>query len=77
MRLPTGLALMASMGWQAWSRFGKIVVGVYPVNDTELTVDIDYKDTWHVAIGAEYPVSRHMKTPTCMSFALTWNGGAN
>jgi long-chain fatty acid transport protein len=51
------LALMANLGWQDWSRFGMVEVGVYSLTDTSLTKDLDYKDTWHAALGAEFQVA--------------------
>jgi long-chain fatty acid transport protein len=47
-------AIMGNVGWQNWSRFGKVDVGVNSGNPTSLTVNNDYKDTWHVALGAQY-----------------------
>ena len=44
-------AILGNVGWQDWSRFGKVDVSVSP---TSLTVDNDYNDTWHVALGAQY-----------------------
>ncbi len=55
-------AVMGNLGWQDWSSFGKVDVSVSP---TSLTVDNDYNDTWHVALGAQY---RH-------SPAWTFTGG--
>lgn len=48
------LALMANLGWQDWSQFGRIEVSL---DSPTLTVDLDYKDTWHAALGAEYRIS--------------------
>jgi long-chain fatty acid transport protein len=50
------LALMANLGWQDWSEFGKVDVNI---SDTrvDLTTGLDYKDTWHVALGAQYRVT--------------------
>lgn len=50
------LALMANLGWQDWSEFGKVDVGISNTN-VNLTTDLDYQDTWHVAVGAQYRVS--------------------
>ena len=47
-------AIMGNVGWQDWSRFGKVDVRVDTANPTSLTVDNDYKDTWHAALGAQY-----------------------
>ena len=51
------LALMANLGWQDWSQFGRVDVSLDATNDISLTTDLDYKDTWHVALGAEYQVA--------------------
>ncbi len=51
------LALMANLGWQDWSQFGRVDVSLDATNDISLTTDLDYKDTWHVALGAEYRLS--------------------
>jgi len=46
------LALMANVNWQDWSEFGKIDVNI----DSEVsgTVNASYKDTWQLAVGAQY-----------------------
>jgi long-chain fatty acid transport protein len=60
-------ALLASVNWQDWSNFGEISVAV----DTNLlgaqssTVDANYKDTYQLALGAQYQA-----TPK-----LLWNAG--
>lgn len=50
-------AVMGNVGWQNWSRFGKVEVGIHSSNPTNLTLDNDYNDTWHVALGAQYRYS--------------------
>jgi long-chain fatty acid transport protein len=51
------LALMANLGWQDWSEFGKVDVSVAAEDSNSLTADLDYDDTWHAALGAQYRVS--------------------
>jgi long-chain fatty acid transport protein len=51
------LALMANLGWQDWSQFGAVDVSISSANPKSLTTDLDFKDTWHVALGAEYRLS--------------------
>ena len=51
------LAIMGNLGWQDWSEFGKVDVTVAAEDTTSLTVDRQYKDTWHAALGAQYQLS--------------------
>jgi len=50
-------AVMGNVGWQDWSRFGKVDVGINTSDPRDLTIDSDYNDTWHVALGAQYRYS--------------------
>jgi len=50
-------ALLGSLGWQQWSKFGKVDVGVNSNNPTSLTTDLNYDDTWHGALGAQYQMN--------------------
>jgi long-chain fatty acid transport protein len=52
------LAIMGNLGWQDWSEFGKVGVAVTSEDTSSLTIDRDYKDTWHVAFGAQYRVAQ-------------------
>jgi long-chain fatty acid transport protein len=47
-------ALLGSVGWQQWSRFGRVEVSVNSSDPRSLTTNLNYKDTWHVAGGAQY-----------------------
>jgi long-chain fatty acid transport protein len=50
-------AVMGNLGWQDWSEFGKVGVTVTSEDISSLTVDRNYKDTWHVAVGGQYRVA--------------------
>jgi long-chain fatty acid transport protein len=50
-------AIMANVGWQNWSQFGKVDVGVDSATPQSLTANLSYQDTWHGAIGAQYRAS--------------------
>jgi long-chain fatty acid transport protein len=53
-------AIMGNVGWQEWSKFGKVDVVVADSTATELkslTVDANYKDTSHGALGVEFNAS--------------------
>ncbi|VVO46877.1 Outer membrane protein P1 [Pseudomonas fluorescens] len=60
-------ALLASVNWQDWSEFGEIAAQVDTSADNarSTTVDADFKDTWHLSLGAQYQA-----TPQ-----LLWNVG--
>lgn len=45
-------ALMADAGWQDWSRFGNVEVGVEGAGT--VTANLKYQDTWHGAVGAQF-----------------------
>ena len=52
------LALMANVGWQDWSSYGKVEVDLSTGSTSgSTTVDAGMKDTWHYAIGAHYRVA--------------------
>lgn len=52
-------AMMLDFGWQNWNQFGKVEVGLTGSTGTEsLTTDIDYQDTYHVAIGNRYRLNQ-------------------
>lgn len=51
-------SVMGNIGWQNWSRFGEIEIGVNSVNPQSLTADSNLKDTWHAALGTQYRCSK-------------------
>lgn len=52
-------AVMADVGWQQWSQFGEVQVGVEGAanNPHVVTANLNYQDTWHGALGARYRAS--------------------
>jgi long-chain fatty acid transport protein len=47
-------AVMVDLGWETWSQYGAVEVSVNTANPISLTTSIPYKDTWHVAAGAQW-----------------------
>jgi long-chain fatty acid transport protein len=45
-------AVMADFGWQDWSAFGNVQAGVEAGGTT--TINLQYQDTFHGAVGAQY-----------------------
>ena len=60
-------ALLASVNWQDWSEFGQVGVQVDTTanNAQSTTIDANYKDTWHLSLGAQYQATQQ----------LLWNVG--
>jgi long-chain fatty acid transport protein len=48
-------AVMADFGWQNWNQFGKVDVGIEAGLTT--TLNANYEDTWHGALGAQFKAS--------------------
>ena len=51
------VALMGNIGWQNWKSFGMVDIIVGSDDSTSLTTDLKFKDTWHIAAGAEWKLS--------------------
>jgi long-chain fatty acid transport protein len=49
-------AVMGDVGWQNWSQFGELQVGVDTTAGASrvTTANLNYQDTWHGALGAQY-----------------------
>ena len=63
-------AVLGSVGWQQWSKFGQVEFGLdNPQNPTSVTKNLEYKDTWHVALGAQYRYSE----PWLVNFGMAYD----
>jgi long-chain fatty acid transport protein len=63
-------AVLGSVGWQQWSRFGQVELGINDTtNPRSLTTNLDFKDTWHFALGAQYQVS----DPWLLNFGIAYD----
>lgn len=49
-------SVMANIGWQDWSEFGETDFTLKNLNQ-KFTDDRNFKDTWHIALGAHYQLS--------------------
>jgi long-chain fatty acid transport protein len=65
-------ALLGSVGWQQWSKFGLVQVGIddatHPVS---VTTAIPFRDTWHVSGGAQYRLTE----PWLLNFGIAYDSG--
>jgi len=48
---------MGNLGWQNWSEFGQVGVSLDSSTSRSTTVNADFEDTWHMALGARYRVN--------------------
>jgi long-chain fatty acid transport protein len=71
-RIDDRWAVMGNVGWQQWSRFGEVAIGIDNANNpVALTTAIPFKDTWHVAAGAQYQLSGPWK----LNFGVAYDSG--
>lgn len=50
-------AVLGSLGWQEWSKFGRVDLGIDSNDPQSLTTSLDFKDTWHAALGVQVQVA--------------------
>jgi long-chain fatty acid transport protein len=51
-------AVMANVGWQAWSQFGNVSVDLStPAVTGSRAINAGFDDTWHGALGAHYRIA--------------------
>ena len=70
-------ALFGSIGWQQWSKFGYVEVGVNSNDPVQLTSNLDFKDTWHVAAGAQYQLDTPWRLDFDIAYDSDFQDGAN
>jgi long-chain fatty acid transport protein len=73
------LAIMGDWGWENWQDFGNIDTGVYDQSGggVSTTINAHYKNTWHVALGAQYKLSDPWKISFGGAYDSTMVDGAN
>jgi long-chain fatty acid transport protein len=65
-------AVLANVGWQDWSEFGEVEIGIDNTqNPTGLTSPLSFDDTWHVALGAQ----RRLDSEWTMNFGIAYDSG--
>jgi len=62
-------AIMGNLGWQDWSQFGMVEVSVTAEDTNSLTLDLNFKDTWHGALGVQYKASE----PLLLSLGVAYD----
>ncbi len=62
-------AILGNVGWQDWSAFGRVDVGIASSDPKDLTIEVPYKDTWHAALGAQHRIC----DPWSLSFGAAYD----
>jgi long-chain fatty acid transport protein len=62
------LGLMADFGWQNWAAFGQVQVGVDSLEPKSLTTDLQYQNTFHGAVGAQYQLNTQWLLTTGVAY---------
>ena len=71
-RIDDRWTVLGNAGWQQWSKFGEPEIGIDNTqNPTSLTASIPFKDTWHVAVGAQYRLS----DPWTLNMGIAYDSG--
>lgn len=63
-------------GWQEWSKFGELEVGVDSNNPTSVTTNIPFKNTWHGAVGAQYQLNEPWRINFGVAYDSKFQSGA-
>ena len=63
-----GFALLGNVGWQNWANFGKVDISIGDTGQASATVNVNYKDTWHAALGAQIRVAEGWLLSTGVSY---------
>ena len=66
--LTPDLAIMADLGWQNWSEFGEIGVSIDSTTSTSTSVDANFQDTWHTALGVRYRLDSRWSVSTGVAY---------
>jgi long-chain fatty acid transport protein len=62
-------ALLGNVGWQDWSEFSEVEIGIDNTQDpVSLTNPLSFDDTWHVAVGAQYRASDQWKVNVGLAY---------
>lgn len=69
--------LLGSVGWQQWSKFGYVEVVVNSNDPQSLTANLDFKDTWHVAAGAQYRMDALLRLDFGVAYDSAFQDGSN
>ena len=71
-RIDDRWAVLGNVGWQQWSRFGQVEIGIENTQDPRgLTTALPFKDTWHFALGAQYRPS----DPWTVNLGVAYDSG--
>jgi len=63
------LALLASVGWEEFSEFGRVQVEVdTTLGDVSTRLDEDFRDVWHFGVGVEYKYKPNLELTAAFTY---------
>ena len=68
-------AVLGSLGWEEWSRFGHVEVSVG--SSPDVVTDLKYENTYHVGIGAQYQYDSKWRYSAGYSYDSALSKGAH
>jgi long-chain fatty acid transport protein len=74
--LTDATTLYANLNWQDWSDFGKVGLEIDNPDQTSATVNRDYKDTWHGALGVRHRVDQGALANWSLSTGIAYDSSA-
>jgi long-chain fatty acid transport protein len=69
-------ALLGSVGWEEWSRFGRVGVELTE-SGVKKTLDENFDDIWHFGAGAEYQFNPKLKLTAGLAYDTSMMTDAN
>ena len=76
-RIDERWAVLGNVGWQQWSHFGRVAVGIDSNDPVGLTTNLEFKDTWHVALGTQYQLSAPWTLSAGVAYDSAFQDSAN
>jgi long-chain fatty acid transport protein len=69
-------AILGSVGWDEWSKFGRVQVSVDGTGINQ-TVDAGFDDTWHFGVGAQYQYTPKLMLTGGFSYDTSMSDDSN
>lgn len=77
-RIDDRWAVLGNVGWQQWSTFGQVEIGIENTEDPRgMTTSLPFRDTWHFALGTQYRPSDPWTVNVGIAYDSEFQRGGN